>query len=206
MDTKRCKTCGEYKILTDFYKSKNGRELSCKECRKQRMRDIYQKNPQEKIAKAHAYHLAHPEWSKTVLREWHLKNAEQRYEKHKERGKDPKVAEARRDATRRCESKRRALKRTTQVETITKQQYDDILCSYDNKCWICEIELNNVKIHWDHFKPLAHGGTHTIDNLRPACDLCNIRKNSRWPFTDDMREEIRCAVEELREQRGEVVP
>jgi 5-methylcytosine-specific restriction endonuclease McrA len=35
--------------------------------------------------------------------------------------------------------------------------------------------------HVDHYVPLARGGTHTLDNLRPACALCNTSKGAKLP-------------------------
>lgn len=35
--------------------------------------------------------------------------------------------------------------------------------------------------HVDHFIPLARGGTHTLDNLVPACAACNLSKGAKLP-------------------------
>ena len=74
------------------------------------------------------------------------------------------------------------------VEKITKKDYEKLLVKYNNQCWICEVELTTV--FWDHVQPLAKGGAHTVDNLRPACNPCNVRKNATWPFTEDMKNRI----------------
>jgi 5-methylcytosine-specific restriction endonuclease McrA len=34
---------------------------------------------------------------------------------------------------------------------------------------------------WDHVVPLARGGSHTVDNLAPCCQPCNLRKGPRPP-------------------------
>ncbi len=34
----------------------------------------------------------------------------------------------------------------------------------------------------DHFYPLKLGGTHTADNLLPACKSCNSKKHAKHPF------------------------
>ena len=49
-------------------------------------------------------------------------------------------------------------------------------------CYICGIPFAEVAVHLDHVKPLAKGGPHLLSNLRPACELCNLRKADRWPF------------------------
>ena len=38
-------------------------------------------------------------------------------------------------------------------------------------------------MHMDHFIPLALGGTHTLDNLIPACPRCNYSKRDNDPET-----------------------
>lgn len=38
-------------------------------------------------------------------------------------------------------------------------------------------------MHMDHFIPLAQGGTHTLDNLVPACPTCNLNKQDKDPET-----------------------
>lgn len=49
---------------------------------------------------------------------------------------------------------------------------DDFRCQY---CGKTAIE-DHVKLHLDHIKPRADGGTDDIDNLVTACEKCNIGK------------------------------
>jgi hypothetical protein len=213
VDVKVCKGCGISKPLTDFHKdsaSRDGRRPRCKLCvkvtddnrrekRNQRAREIYAADPATKITKARQYHIDHPEWSKERLRVHHVANREERYKRHVERGKIPEIAEKRRKATQRCESRRRAIKAGTLVEVISAEQFDLRLAEFGGRCHICEMLLTN-NLHWDHYQPLTAGGTHTIDNLMPSCDLCNIRKSNCWPFTEERRKEIANKVRELRKQ------
>jgi len=60
-------------------------------------------------------------------------------------------------------------------------------------------------IHWDHVQPLSKGGAHTVDNLRPACSPCNIRKNAIFPFTDEIKKRIANEVRNLQNSK-EVMP
>src|SRR4051794_5315316 len=119
---KSCRACGVRKLLFEFHRdsaSPDGRRPRCKVCvkayddtlqeeRNRRAREKYAEDPDAKYAKTRAYHLAHPDWSKERLRAHHEANAEERYRRHKERGKDPVIAQARRDACRRAAHIRRA--------------------------------------------------------------------------------------------------
>ena len=92
-------------------------------------------------------------------------------------------------------SQKRAAMWTSDVEKVTAEVLDEVLNQYNNQCWICEVKLDVVQ--WDHVHPLAKGGPHNVDNLRPACNPCNARKNATWPFTDKMKEEIATEVRNL---------
>lgn len=47
-------------------------------------------------------------------------------------------------------------------------------------CYLCEQDITTLAdLHLDHVIPLALGGPHTEDNLRPAHALCNQRKGAR---------------------------
>jgi len=203
--TKSCYTCKQDKPLSDYQKNKakkDGLEHRCRACNNARIRAAYAKDPAKKIAATRQYHLDHPEWSKTVLREWHEQNAERRYQEYLERGKDPEVAAKRRDASRRSESRRRALMAGgTLVDHISSDDLDRVLVEYQGRCWICHVDLATVDLHWDHYKPLAKGGEHTLANLRPSCSDCNVRKNSIWPLTEERLDAIRRAVGILREPK-----
>jgi len=47
-------------------------------------------------------------------------------------------------------------------------------------CWYCHEELNPFRdFTVDHVVPLARGGSNHIENLVPACGICNMRKGAR---------------------------
>jgi 5-methylcytosine-specific restriction endonuclease McrA len=215
---KWCRKCEEVKPLEEFHRntrSKDGHVNRCKRCvkaaddavrdvRNERARQRYQDDPESKKAKTRAYHLAHPEWSRERLRASHVKHAEVRAERHKERGKDPAIRAARRSASRRSESRRRALLRLPEADHITQVEIDNLVDDYGNRCWICGDAFDDeiVELQIDHYEPLAAGGAHTLDNLRPACSDCNVRKNGRWPLTEAMLAEIRTVVRRLHQTRA----
>lgn len=198
---KSCSKCGEERSLDQFHNrtlSIDGKTASCKNCTNSRIRANYAKDPETKKAKTRAYHLEHSEWSKVALANWHQKNKQKRLEKVKHRiATEPEFAQYRRQLVAEHERNRRALKANTQVNKITIEDYSQIFTEYSHKCWICESTLDERTVVWDHVRPLARGGTHTVDNLRPACNPCNIRKNALYPFTDEMKTRIATEVRNL---------
>ncbi len=54
---------------------------------------------------------------------------------------------------------------------------DDFRCGY---CGVTEVEAGS-QLELDHFRPQAHGGTDTLDNLVYACPTCNRFKGDYWP-------------------------
>lgn len=196
---KTCSKCKVEKALDQFQKNKarhDGVETYCRECNNARIRAKYAKDPNKKISKTREYHLANPEWSKEYQHNWHKENKDRRYNKIKQRlSTDKEFVKYRRELVARKERERRAQKTKTKVVKVTKKDYEEILVSFNNKCWICEQDL--ILVYWDHVHPLAKGGPHTKDNLRPSCNPCNTRKNSLWPFTNEMKERIANEVRSL---------
>jgi 5-methylcytosine-specific restriction endonuclease McrA len=69
-----------------------------------------------------------------------------------------------------------------QNATTNPVNYDRILKRDGHICHICgqEIDVTNPKsLHFDHVVPLARGGTHSEENIRPSHSVCNLRKKDR---------------------------
>jgi 5-methylcytosine-specific restriction endonuclease McrA len=49
-----------------------------------------------------------------------------------------------------------------------------VFATKGHTCWWCGQPATQV----DHVIPAALGGTHTLDNLVPACAPCNIRRGA----------------------------
>jgi hypothetical protein len=208
---KKCKRCNKFRPVTDFHKDKSvkdGLRIYCKNCvkvydderqeeRNRRARETYIADPSSKIKKTRQYHLDNPDWSRDRLRAHHVAHREERYERYIERGNDLDVRKKRREATRRSESRRRALKLNSAVEVISNEQFDQRFEEFNGECYICGTGLT-TNLHWDHYQPLTRGGEHTIANLFPSCDLCNVRKSNCWPFTEVRKSQIREEVLALR--------
>ena len=58
--------------------------------------------------------------------------------------------------------------------------YVAILAEHGMTCHICREPIaGRADLHFDHVIPLAKGGPHHADNIRPSHALCNIRKGDR---------------------------
>ncbi|WP_408995767.1 HNH endonuclease [Streptomyces europaeiscabiei] len=48
------------------------------------------------------------------------------------------------------------------------------------QCYLCGRGIAGLsQLHFDHVVPLSRGGTHAVDNIRPAHAACNLRKSDK---------------------------
>ncbi len=187
--TKRCSKCGAMKTPDHFHnrKLKSG-VLSptswCKECAgaksleglNAKYRDD-EKWREEKLArdrengqrKRDAYRAANPRV--LLSEEEKLRRNRACWRRYASR---PETREKARHICRNY----RALKKVRALgQVITKQDWQGVLEKHDHRCAYCKVQTKHLE--QDHVVPLSRGGTHTIDNLAPACRACNTSKNNR---------------------------
>ena len=70
--------------------------------------------------------------------------------------------------------KRRALKAGAVEAKLTAAQWRAIQEAFDYRCAYCGCRPK--KLTQDHVVPLCKGGSHTVDNVVPACGRCNCKK------------------------------
>ena len=167
MEKKVCTGCNKEKSLTEYHKRRNAKDgfkSACKECRNAQSKKYYQENKEKVKATHKKWQKENPEKVKAYSKKWEKEN--------------PEKARA---SKRLKDSKRRAQKRNTQVEVIT----DELLKEYwikknidPQRCFYCE---DRPYEHLEHCIPLSRGGTHTKDNLVPACASCNLSKGTKTP-------------------------
>ncbi len=58
---------------------------------------------------------------------------------------------------------------------VTATEWQAILESYEGRCAYCGSQGRTQ----DHVVPISRGGTHTADNVVPACQSCNSRKHTK---------------------------
>jgi len=63
-----------------------------------------------------------------------------------------------------------------QRQSIPKTLRELVKNKFEGRCGYCGDKA--IKLHVDHIKPFAGGGTNAIENLMPACAPCNNFKTS----------------------------
>ncbi|MGW3724822.1 HNH endonuclease [Streptomyces sp. NPDC000851] len=61
-------------------------------------------------------------------------------------------------------------------------QPEDMWLFWDDEGLYCCVACGGPFEHIDHNVPLIRGGSHTLDNLLPLCQDCNLAKSGRCPY------------------------
>lgn len=80
---------------------------------------------------------------------------------------------------RRNREQRRRARKLGSDDPLTNQQWLDILCAHDYRCYYCG--RSDRRLQQEHKVPLSRGGAHDCYNVVPACWPCNSRKGARTP-------------------------
>jgi hypothetical protein len=165
-------------VHKDLKSSSSNRKYSCRceNCKNwNTLRNFYRRNTNEKYRLSqnlitNNYKKNNPEKHKESNKNWYYSNLE-------------KAREINRRATRR----RNARKLNNGFEHYTEIQ---VLSLYGNQCSICSILIDlsatrvvgkdnwEMGLHIDHVIPISKGGPDTLENVRPAHALCNLRKHA----------------------------
>jgi 5-methylcytosine-specific restriction endonuclease McrA len=185
----------EHGTLSGYRKHAWRKDSKCQQCWNARaayMRE-QRKLPEQKL-KELSYRRA---WSSRNMdkkleysRKYYKKNSEKlAAQQRKNRAKNPNFK-----ANQAAASHRRRSRMYGQEYDFFKEK--EILEKYGTKCHLCggEIDINAPRaskargklgenwqnaLHIDHIVPLSKGGTHTIDNVRPAHAWCNLSKGNK---------------------------
>ena len=185
--SKLCNECNQEKSLEDFsplIKGKFGRRSKCKKCMAEIAAKNRKKNPSAHKAAIKKYRLSHPEVIARRDRRYYLKNKDRLLAKNKKWKQNNPEQNA--ELNRRKEHRRRARKLENGIGLYTEKQ---VLELYGKLCHICESKINlsaprrvgtkgwEKGLHIDHIVPISKGGSDTLDNVRPAHALCNLKKS-----------------------------
>jgi 5-methylcytosine-specific restriction endonuclease McrA len=136
----------------------------CAECRNNRSRESYHRNKQlwseEQRERRRAFYVRQDQVKK------------QRCKEDDEYRKTVNLRTPERGA------RRRAKIAQTKVERIS---YKKLLERFGMVCSICTLPILDGELSFDHVMPLAKGGGHTMDNIRPAHMKCNRNKGAKLP-------------------------
>jgi 5-methylcytosine-specific restriction endonuclease McrA len=125
--------------------------------------------------KSTARYRANPEAVRRVQDAWRRANSDKvkAYEaKYRRAHPEVVVAQA---------ALRRARKRQAPVNDFTAAQWRAMKALCDYHCVYCG--KRQERLTQDHVIPLSKGGSHTWDNIVPACKSCNSKKHTKSPLT-----------------------
>lgn len=136
-------------------------------------RESYRRNREKNLARNRKHHAENREAMQAKSREWRAANPGYQARKTKEwYAENPERAK---EIYRDKRGRRREQKQLTFKIPI---QYDRLLAKYGMICHLCKKTIEKDQMSWDHVIPLARGGTHTEDNLKPAHRRCNSLKGA----------------------------
>ncbi|MBU1028512.1 MAG: HNH endonuclease [Nanoarchaeota archaeon] len=78
---------------------------------------------------------------------------------------------------------------TGAIADLTDKQWKWIKMVYENRCVYCNRQMKRITM--DHILPLSRGGIHTMNNIVPACQSCNSKKNTKTVY-EWMPQAINC--------------
>ncbi len=159
-------------------------------------REYYRKNKERTLAVNRAWREANKDRHDEYLSDWYDANrdriqeargtdearkAKSEYNREYRKNNPEKI----RDANRR----RRALKLGANAVPYTTQ---DVVDTYGLNCYWCGVLCNRygpahnsglpgweTSLHVDHVILLFHGGDDTLENVRPACAKCNLKRGKK---------------------------
>jgi 5-methylcytosine-specific restriction endonuclease McrA len=166
METKLCNSCQTKKLKNSFYnrlRASDGKDSWCILCRK----NYYAKNKDIILSKSKAHRSTslNKEQERKTKRAWRAANKDKRA---------------------RQQTRRKARLRGSNAEFYTEQE---VLFIYGTNCHICNEAIDmlasrrsgfgnwELGLHIDHLVSLANGGADSLENVRPAHAMCNLRKS-----------------------------
>jgi 5-methylcytosine-specific restriction endonuclease McrA len=185
---KRCPMCKKWKLKSEFYKNKaknDGLATECKPCaleaarkwkatnsdkKLEYQRKWYAKNPEKVRDRNRKWAAANPERRSDYARNYSTRHPEKKRERlHKWQAENPeKISE--------YYHSRKALKKANGGR-FTAAEWRALKEFYGFACLACGMREPDAQLQPDHVKPLAKGGSNSIDNIQPLCPACNRKKN-----------------------------
>lgn len=167
----------------------------CKSCQNAKALRSYYANREERNAYNRAYRAANPERIKRNNAEWYRANAEKEAAKYLEQREELREYYRRKRAANpgsETKNSREWRKRNPEKWALRNREnqrrrrgekpvnYSAIIERDGMVCHICTGQIEGLSdLHMDHVIPLARGGAHHEDNIRPAHALCNLRKSDK---------------------------
>ena len=184
--TYRCKICSDAKVK----KKRAAKDPDYLEKRRELQRKRRAQYPGEDAATTKAYRERHPEnVIETRQKFWRSLTPEER-EAERERLRTYKAAnpehvravhtEWRQENTDKITTyyrRRRARKAEAPRNDLTEAQWQLILLVFQHRCAYCGVQ--GQPLEQDHISPVGPEGSHTLQNIVPACHPCNAKKGRK---------------------------
>lgn len=139
--------------------------------------DYVSKHSEQLKIKRHEYYLKNKEMFQNYFAEYNIANREKIARKNTEWRKQRKdylrTYRSKRKDYHKIHDQARCARKRGLPATLTKDQWEQIMNCFDNKCAYCGKE---GKLDQEHFIALINGGEYTHNNIIPACRSCNVRK------------------------------
>lgn len=94
-------------------------------------------------------------------------------------------------------SHRRRARIAEVAHDLTTVEWNALKIAFCNRCVYCDRE---AKLTIDHVKAISRGGSHTISNVVPACNSCNVKKNATELRTALKR--LGCSAKDFKSRRN----
>ena len=177
---KRCKTCGNTKLISEFYRAsgnRDGFENSCRGCKAVATAKRLADHPEKKERRAELQRIRQradrAKHAATILK-WAHENHDKVVEhRRRTRAKYPEKMAA-----------DRAKRRARIAAAAGTYDEDDVAAIYalqKGRCAYCRRKLG-VTYDVDHIIPLSKGGTNDRRNIQITCAKCNGTKGARHPL------------------------
>lgn len=184
--------CGTYAGYSSHVKLKQSPCDLCTDARNAYRRSYYKQHPEKKRAQDLRYLATHPGQRDKYDAKYREHNRE------KTRAASLRWNKEHPERMRIASRKRRALKLGNGSETYTEEQIFNL---HGTTCYLCKNAIDllaprsigkqegwELGLHIDHVVPIIAGGPDTLENVRPAHAICNMRKGSK--MSDDFEVEL----------------
>lgn len=137
---------------------------------RQQAKARYEANPEKERNYSRRYRALNRERANAIVREWRVKYPE----KAKAIGKAWYNANL--DKVHIHRKTRRAKLANAPINDFTAEQWVALQIAFAHRCAYCKKRMKG-RLTQDHIIPLSKGGSHTINNIVPACGSCNSKKH-----------------------------
>ena len=139
------------------------------------LREYYENNKEKELKRRKEYRLK----NKGRILEYDKKHYKENRDRILEDIKKYYKTKNGKASRQRSDSKRRTILKNI-INTLTSQEWLDILESYNYKCAYCGCDFDeNTLPTKDHIIAITRGGDNVKENIVPACRSCNARKGNK---------------------------